>query len=75
MAKFDKIKFVRSYIPSWQKDREKLWYDIIYKSGRIRTCDEDDLPITIRDFFKVAEGRMQYDSGFNRIETIYKERW
>lgn len=74
MAKFPKIKFVRVYHPSWRTWTDRKLIDIVYRSGRVRTVDENEIPIVIKDFLKVAEAREYYDAIFKRNEIIYKER-
>ena len=61
------IKFIR-YYKFYNAD---VW-DIIYKSGRIRTIVDDRLPRTAETFCILAKNVInQYDKVSGRNETIY----
>lgn len=63
----NKIKFVR-YYKFYNSDA----WDIVYKSGRIRTIVEEPLPRTAEHFVIMAKNKIeQYDKIFNRFETIW----
>ena len=65
--KESKIKFIREYA-----SYKHTWYEIIYKSGRIITLPDEDIPKTAREYITNATRREeQYNSIFNRHEVIH----
>lgn len=65
--KESKIKSVREYV-----SYNHTWYDIIYKSGRIVTLPDEDIPKTARDFLANATRLEEwYNSIFKRTEIIH----
>lgn len=62
----DKIKFVRFY----RKHNNNVW-EVIYKSGRVKTIINDNLPRTAQHFCIMAENRTEQTDKLNGIETIW----
>lgn len=70
-TEMNKIKFVRKY-----ENYRENFYDVIYRSGRVYTYSEPDLPKTIINFVTNATKRTeQYDrtsTRANKWEMIYE---
>lgn len=62
-----KIRFVRMY-----KMYRENWYEVIYRSGRIVTYTEPELPATVNAFVESSTIReQQHDKVFHRDEMLY----
>ena len=58
---------MREYVDNGHK-----WYDIIYKSGRIYTLDENNCSKTVKRFITERTPEKQYDFRLDRVELIYR---
>lgn len=62
-----KIRFVRMY-----KMYRENWYEVIYRSGRVVTYTEPELPATVNAFVESSTIReQQRDKVFHRDEMLY----
>lgn len=61
------IRFIRKY-----NLYRTVYYEVIYKSGRIATYSLERLPNTVKSFLVGKQGKEQFDKVFNRTETIYE---
>ena len=62
-----KIKFIRHYV-FYRED----YFDVVYKTGQVRTCPLCDLPKTAALFLAYANRTdHHYDPVFKRDEVIY----
>lgn len=64
------IKFIREY-----KFYKTTWFDIIYTDGkyitRVRTCQEQELPKTAREYIKKANKREQ-PRGYGKLNLNHE---
>lgn len=62
----NKIKFIRYY----KKYNMDTW-EIIYKSGRVKTIYNDNLPMTAQTFCIMAKHKIEQIDKYNGLETIW----
>ena len=62
----DKIKFVRHY-----KFYNSDHWDIVYKSGRVRTVIDEKLPRTAETFCIMAKNKIEQTDRMHGPETIW----
>lgn len=61
-----KIKFIRFY----KKHNVNTW-EVVYKSGRVKTIINDNLPLTAQHFCILAKNKLQQNDKINGLETIW----
>lgn len=47
-------------------------YDIVYNSGRLVSCIEENLPATVKKWLEGKTGMKRWDNIYGRIEYLYK---